>query len=130
MLTTLTAALHRELELLRATVTANQTDAAGGTEALFAEATQLGFRLDFYKEVERYEIALIKTALRHASGSQRKAAELLAMNSTTLNAKIKHYGIHVIEVTAHYSSRLDGARRPGSDRSAQLVRDRVVEDLV
>jgi transcriptional regulator with GAF, ATPase, and Fis domain len=49
--------------------------------------------LDFYLEVQRFEIALIKEALRLAGGRQTKAAALLNLNSTTLNAMIKRYHI-------------------------------------
>jgi len=50
--------------------------------------------LDFYDEVRRFEIALITRALRHTGGSQVKAAVLLKLSTTTLNSKIKGYGIH------------------------------------
>ncbi len=49
--------------------------------------------IDFYKEVEQFEIELIKLALDHTRGSQVKAAKLLAIKPTTLNSKIKLYGI-------------------------------------
>jgi transcriptional regulator with GAF, ATPase, and Fis domain len=49
--------------------------------------------LDFYIEVQRFEIALIKQALRVTGGRQTKAAQLLNLNSTTLNAMIKRYRI-------------------------------------
>jgi len=48
---------------------------------------------DFYKEIEQYEIELIRSALQHCSGNQTHAAKLLGMKSTTLNAKMKHYGL-------------------------------------
>jgi len=48
---------------------------------------------DFYKEIERYEIDLIRSALHHCSGNQTHAAKLLGIKSTTLNAKMKHYGL-------------------------------------
>jgi DNA-binding NtrC family response regulator len=44
---------------------------------------------DFYHEVKRFETSLIKSALRISGGSQVKAAQLLKMNATTLNAKMK-----------------------------------------
>jgi len=50
--------------------------------------------IDFYDEVERYEIELIKTALDKCGGNQARAARLLRMKSTTLNAKMKHYGLN------------------------------------
>lgn len=51
--------------------------------------------IDFYAEVERYEIALIMRALAQSHGIQRRAARLLRMKTTTLNTKIKRYGIDV-----------------------------------
>ena len=51
--------------------------------------------LDFYTEVSRFEIELIRRALKAANGHQGKAAQLLNLNSTTLNAMIRRYYIHV-----------------------------------
>ncbi len=48
---------------------------------------------DFYENVARFEISLINRALGLADGNQRKAAQILGLNPTTLNAKIKRYGI-------------------------------------
>lgn len=48
---------------------------------------------DFYGEVRRFEVLLIKKALRITGGSQTKAAKLLKLNATTLNSKIKSYQI-------------------------------------
>jgi DNA-binding NtrC family response regulator len=48
---------------------------------------------DFYDEVRRFEVSLIRKALKMTRGSQVRAAELLKLNATTLNTKIKHYGI-------------------------------------
>lgn len=59
--------------------------------------TQIDFdndSIDFYDEVERYEIELIKSALNKCDGNQTQAARLLRMKSTTLNAKMKHYGLN------------------------------------
>jgi DNA-binding NtrC family response regulator len=50
--------------------------------------------IDFYDEIQRYEIELIKTALNKCGGNQTQAARLLHMKSTTLNAKMKHYGLN------------------------------------
>jgi DNA-binding protein Fis len=50
--------------------------------------------IDFYDEVSRFEIALIRLALGYADGSQRRAASLLGLKPTTLNTKIKVYGLH------------------------------------
>ena len=51
--------------------------------------------VDFYQEVRRLEITLIRQALAYAGGSQIRAAKLLKMNHTTLNSKIKSYGIPI-----------------------------------
>jgi transcriptional regulator with GAF, ATPase, and Fis domain len=49
--------------------------------------------LDFYDEVSRFEIDLIKRALVQTAGHQGRAARLLNLKVTTLNSKIKHYNI-------------------------------------
>lgn len=48
---------------------------------------------DFYEEVRRFEIDLIKRALLQTGGHQVRAAKLLNLKVTTLNSKIKHYNI-------------------------------------
>jgi transcriptional regulator with GAF, ATPase, and Fis domain len=48
---------------------------------------------DFYEEVSRFEIDLIKRALMQTGGHQVRAAKLLNLKVTTLNSKIKHYNI-------------------------------------
>ena len=52
--------------------------------------------IDFYDEIERYEIELIKSALDKSGGNQSQAARLLRLKSTTLNAKMKHYGLNPV----------------------------------
>ena len=47
----------------------------------------------FSDEVRQFEVSLIRTALGRTSGSQARAARLLGLKPTTLNAKIKRYGI-------------------------------------
>ena len=49
--------------------------------------------VDFYGEVSRFEIDLIKRALLQTAGHQGRAARLLNLKVTTLNSKIKHYKI-------------------------------------
>jgi transcriptional regulator with GAF, ATPase, and Fis domain len=51
--------------------------------------------IDFYAEVTRFEIDLISRALLQTRGHQGRAARLLNLKITTLNSKIKHYGIEV-----------------------------------
>ncbi len=49
--------------------------------------------IDFYSEVERFESGLIRLALDQTGGHQARAAQLLHIKPTTLNSKIKLYGI-------------------------------------
>ena len=51
--------------------------------------------IDFYEEVKRFEVDLIQSALSHTNGNQVRAARLLNMKVTTLNSKIKQYGINI-----------------------------------
>jgi len=44
-------------------------------------------------EVRRFETELIRTALERTGGNQARAARLLGVKHTTLNAKIKRYRI-------------------------------------
>jgi DNA-binding NtrC family response regulator len=48
-------------------------------------------RLD--DEVKRFEIDMIRAALDRARGNQARAARMLGVKKTTLNAKIKRYQI-------------------------------------
>jgi DNA-binding protein Fis len=57
------------------------------------EVRSLNAGVDFYEEVSRFEIELIKCALLQTAGHQRQAARLLNLKVTTLNSKIKHYNI-------------------------------------
>lgn len=50
-------------------------------------------KIDFYREVRNFEIYLIKRALKQTAGSQVKASNLLRLDSTTLNKKLKSYKI-------------------------------------
>ncbi len=54
-------------------------------------------QFDFYDEVRRFEISLIRKALRTTSGCQLAAARLLRLKPTTLNSKIKTYRIYTSE---------------------------------
>ena len=129
VLTSLTTALLGELEFLHSTVTAVQTNSNSGPDLPLMGARRADFRIDFYEEVERYEIGLIKRALQESCGNQRRAAQRLAMNSSTLNAKIKHYGIqinpdgvHTGDLTSQCIS-LDGSHRPAGVRAALILHD-------
>lgn len=49
--------------------------------------------VNFYDEVRRFEIDLIRRALDQTGGHQSRAARLLGLNATTLNSKIKTHNI-------------------------------------
>ncbi|HEX8561005.1 MAG TPA: helix-turn-helix domain-containing protein [Pyrinomonadaceae bacterium] len=49
--------------------------------------------VDFADEVRRFETDLIRWALLRTGGHQRRAARMLNLKVTTLNAKIKRYRI-------------------------------------
>ena len=52
-----------------------------------------GTTSSLYDEVRDLEVRLIRNALSQTHGHQRKAARLLGVKATTLNAKIKRYHI-------------------------------------
>lgn len=49
--------------------------------------------VNFYDEVKKFEIDLIRRALEQTGGHQSRAARLLGLNATTLNSKIKTHNI-------------------------------------
>jgi transcriptional regulator with GAF, ATPase, and Fis domain len=52
-------------------------------------------RVRLCDEVQRFEIELIRSALSRTMGNQTRAAQLLGVKLTTLNSKIKRYGIPI-----------------------------------
>ena len=64
---------------------------------------------DFYAAVRAFEISLLERALRRAAGSQKRAAKLLGLKVTTLNSKVKRFGIDTSGRQAH----LDRDRKGG-----------------
>lgn len=74
--------LLREVELLKKTE--SRLDNQMSRESGF----------DLYKETQKFEAAMIRSALIQARGVQRKAAEMLGLKVTTLNVKIKRYNIN------------------------------------
>ena len=62
-------------------------------EAIGRTRPDLESPVDYYQEVQRFEIDLIQSALRRTRGHQAQAAKLLGIGATTLNSKIKTFGI-------------------------------------
>lgn len=73
--------------------------------------------LDFYSEVSRFEVDLIKRALLQTAGHQGRAAKLLNLKVTTLNSKIKHYNLSLSGFAEGYP--LVQAREIVSSQQAQ-----------
>ena len=58
-------------------------------------------------DVGSYSVSVsAKKALRHTGGNQRRAAQLLNLNATTLNAKLKNYGIDTFRLVAQSDTEL------------------------
>jgi DNA-binding NtrC family response regulator len=53
----------------------------------------ISYGVNFYDEVKKFEIDLIRRALDQTAGHQSRAARLLGLNATTLNSKIKSYNL-------------------------------------
>ena len=49
--------------------------------------------VNFYDEVRKFEMDIIRRALEQTGGHQSRAARLLGLNATTLNSKIKAYNL-------------------------------------
>src|SRR4051812_42787921 len=84
----LAKALASEIETLKSELSSDHDD--GDPVDFTADG------IDFYDEVELYEIELIRSALNKCDGNQTRAAKLLHLKSTTLNAKMKHYGLNPV----------------------------------
>jgi DNA-binding NtrC family response regulator len=74
----------RDPELARAMI----NDSEG-----FSEDIDISRGVNFYDEVRKFEVDLIRRALDQTGGHQSRAARLLGLNATTLNSKIKSYNI-------------------------------------
>lgn len=83
-------------ECLRTEISDPQSVAARSHDGASTTAVQdIGRGVNFYDEVRRFEIDLIRRALDQTGGHQSRAARLLGMNATTLNSKIKTYNINL-----------------------------------
>ena len=88
------------LEVLRATERVlNRVRHALMLTVDLSEIRTSGTSIDFYNQVNRFEISLIRSALRYSRGSQRQAARLLGLKPTTLNSKIKTHKIAITDFT-------------------------------
>jgi DNA-binding NtrC family response regulator len=82
-----------------------------------SQPSEIGRGLDFYEEVRRFEIQLIKDALKLTGGNQARAARLLRLKETTLHGKIKGY--HISPNVLVFNSELAAAKRLEPAASAE-----------
>lgn len=95
-LTSLAAFPMAKLDAARVLARALMTVLAGESESDSSRGP--GIRL--HDEVQRFEANLIRSALAYTGGRQRRAARLLGMNVSTLNARIKRYKLNPPETKA------------------------------
>jgi transcriptional regulator with GAF, ATPase, and Fis domain len=67
-------------------------------DGLRTTTTAGNHKVKLYEEVRKFETDLIRAALVRTAGNQSRAARLLGVKHTTLNAKIKRYGIPIDNV--------------------------------
>jgi DNA-binding NtrC family response regulator len=67
----------------------------GAATSAGAGSIDISRGIDFYDEVRRFEVDIIRRALEQTGGHQSRAARMLGMNATTLNSKIKTYNIQL-----------------------------------
>ena len=83
------AALEQRLKAIREVALNLLTE----VESLGGPRMHTHRNLKLHEEVQQFEIDLIRMALDKTGGSQTRAARLLGVKLTTLNTKIKKYGI-------------------------------------
>ena len=57
------------------------------------EQVKFGENFNLYEQIKNIEIDMIRHALFLTHNNQRVAAQMLGINYTTLNSKVKRYGI-------------------------------------
>ncbi|MFL6334641.1 MAG: helix-turn-helix domain-containing protein [Pyrinomonadaceae bacterium] len=68
--------------------------------------------VEFYEEVHRFELGLIRRALARTRGNQKKAAAVLGINHTTLHTMMRRYQIDPSEFKRPDFPRLVREPRP------------------
>jgi DNA-binding NtrC family response regulator len=82
------------LEELNSAVDSEQVGGAGGIGG-YLEKMYSGAGVNYYHELQRFEVELIRCALMLTGGKQATAAQLLGLKPTTLNTKIKQFNIEI-----------------------------------
>jgi len=75
-------------------------DKAFTDEATKLKQVDIQSGIDFYDEVQRFETHLIMMALAETGGNQARASKLLGIKPTTLNSKIKLFGINQEDISS------------------------------
>ena len=83
--------LARKVESLREAALSLLKQVEQLEESLAARGA--GGSTDLHAEVQRFESEIIRDALKKTGGHQRRAARMLGVKVSTLNAKIRRYGI-------------------------------------
>jgi len=84
--------LARKVESLREAARSLLKQVEQLEESLAARGAGSG-STDLHAEVQRFESEIIRDALKKTGGHQRRAARMLGVKVSTLNAKIRRYGI-------------------------------------
>ena len=94
--------LHYQFEAakLLSTLLMHELDHLAKLPAAVENSVENGTSLCLFTALERFECNLIRTALIRSLGNQKKAAKLLSLNPSTLNAKIKHFNIDLLSFRA------------------------------
>ncbi len=79
-----------KLDSLRSTIRSLLHEVAANTQPVSIDPEK---GIDFYENVERFEIQLIESALDAAGGRQNRAAKLLNLRTSTLCTKMKTLNI-------------------------------------
>jgi DNA-binding NtrC family response regulator len=82
-------ALKGQLDFLRETLLA----ALDVVEAIRATYVPAGHELQLGEAMKQFEVSLLRAAMFRSQGNQTRAAKLLGVKLTTLNAKLKRHNI-------------------------------------
>ena len=88
---------YEKLETVRASVLLFLREIESAEKSL-PESSAFGNGISFAEKVRRFEVNLIRHALVQTQGRQRRAAKILGMKISTLNAKIKRYEIDALNL--------------------------------
>ena len=73
-----------------------------------SEALDEGLDLGHAEAMQQFEVDLLKRALKRSGGNQTKAARVLGIPVSTLNTKIKKFGIDISAFTTYRDDHLIG----------------------